>query len=84
MYYVYVLGSERDSRLYIGRTNDLRRRLKKHNNGESFSTAFRRPFTLLYYEAYRDERDAVRREKALKLRGNARRFLMERLSFSLQ
>jgi len=84
MYYVYVLKSQYDEGLYIGRTNDLRRRLKEHNDGESFSTSFRGPFNLLYYEAYRDEKDAIKREKALKLRGNARRFLMDRLSYSLQ
>src|SRR3989344_5718112 len=84
MYYVYVLKSLRDGELYIGRTNDLKRRLKEHNGGESFATSFRAPFDPIYYESYKDERDAVRRERALKLRGNARKHLMNRISFSLQ
>jgi len=84
MHYVYTLKSEYDHELYIGRTNDLKRRLKEHNNNESFATSFRTPRTLRYYEAYADERDAVRREKALKRRGNALRFLKERVFFSLQ
>lgn len=84
MHYVYVIRSTKDGELYIGSTNDLKRRLNEHNDGENFSTAHRTPFELIYYEAYTAKRDASRREKALKLRGNARRFLLERLSFSLQ
>ncbi len=84
MQYVYVIRSTKDSELYIGSTNDLKRRLNEHNNGKNFSTAPRAPFELIYYEAYKEKDDASRREKALKLRGNARRFLMERISFSLQ
>jgi len=83
MFYVYVLKSEKDTELYIGSTNDLKRRLSEHQNGKSFSTQFRRPFELVYYEAYKNEKDAREREQALKLRGNTRRFLKERISRSL-
>lgn len=84
MFYVYVLKSLKDSELYIGSSNDLKRRLKEHQNGESFSTNLRRPFELIYYEAYKDEHDARIREQALKLRGNARRFLKERMKGSMK
>ncbi len=84
MFYVYVLKSEKDSELYIGSTNNLKRRFAEHQNGESFSTQFRRPFELVYYEAYKAEKDARLREQALKLRGNARRFLKERIERSLE
>lgn len=84
MYYVYVLKSEKDDQLYIGYTNDLKRRLKEHNTGENRSTASRIPFELLYYEAYKSSRDAEKRERALKLRGNTRKHLLNRLPFSLQ
>jgi predicted GIY-YIG superfamily endonuclease len=33
-FYVYVLMNEKQE-LYIGRTNDLRRRVKAHNQGKS-------------------------------------------------
>jgi putative endonuclease len=84
MFYVYILKSLKDEELYIGSSNDLKRRLKEHQNGESFSTKLRRPFELIYYEAYKNEKDAREREQSLKLRGNARRFLKERIERSLK
>ncbi len=84
MHYVYTLCSTKDKNLYIGCTNDLRRRLAEHNNGKSFATAPRKPFTLVYYEAYAAEEDAEKREKSLKLRGQARKHLMTRLLASLR
>ena len=84
MFYVYVLKSEKDHELYIGSTNDLRRRLREHQAGSSFSTSFRKPFALVYYEAYRNEQDARTREQKLKLRGQARRHLLDRISLSVE
>ena len=84
MHYVYVLCSKKDKDLYIGMTNNLRRRLSEHNDGKSFATAPRRPFVLAYYEAYADESDAIEREHGLKLRGQARKHLMTRLTASLR
>jgi len=83
MNYVYVLKSKKDENLYIGSTTNLKRRLREHNEGKNFSTSFRKPFELIYYEAYRSLEDAREREKALKLRGNSRKHLMNRISRSL-
>ncbi|MCH7605087.1 GIY-YIG nuclease family protein [Patescibacteria group bacterium] len=66
MYYVYVLKSRKDDRLYIGYTTDLQKRYKKHQNGEVISTKHRRPVELIFYEAYRGINDAKRREKYFK------------------
>lgn len=52
--------------VYVGYTNDLRKRFKKHNSGEIFSTKPYRPFELIYYEAYLNKEDALEREKFLK------------------
>ena len=84
MNYVYVLKSSKDDELYIGSTTDLKRRLREHNTGKSFSTSWRGPFELIYYEAYKSLNDARDREKALKLRGNSRKHLKNRISRSLQ
>ena len=82
MYYVYVLRSRKDKQFYTGFTRDLRIRLKKHNEGQVSSTRFRCPFELLYYEAYTDQRDAIRREKYLKS-GMGKRDLRNRLKGAL-
>jgi putative endonuclease len=66
MYYVYVLRSQMDGKLYVGYTSNLRGRFRKHQNGEVTSTRFRRPFELIFYEAYKSMSDAKRREKYLK------------------
>ena len=78
MCYVYVLQSEKDRGLYIGFTADLRRRLAEHQQGGSISTKSRRPWRLIYYEAYLDKLDAEGREKFLKS-GAGRTFLKKQL-----
>ncbi|MFZ5559296.1 MAG: GIY-YIG nuclease family protein [Patescibacteria group bacterium] len=66
MYYVYILFSHKDGKLYIGYTPDLKMRIKKHNSGYVRATKNRRPLKLIYYESYLEEPDAKRREKFLK------------------
>lgn len=83
MFYVYVLKSVKDGDLYIGSTNDLKRRFTEHNNGEVRSTKSRRPFTLVYYEAYASEHDARQREARLKPRKRAFAQLRGRIEDSL-
>jgi putative endonuclease len=63
---VYVLRSLRDKGPYIGSTGDLRARLRLRNDRAVRSTSPRRPFELIFYEAYRSEYDAKRREIYLK------------------
>ena len=78
MHSVYVLRSEKDSGFYIGYSTNLRARLKEHNTGGSFATANRRPWNLIYYEAYLNQADAIGREKYLKS-GSGRKFLKAQL-----
>ena len=79
MFYVYVLHSEADRGLYIGFSADLRRRMAQHREGLAFATSFRRPWRLVYYEAYLEEQDAQGRERYLKS-GSGRRFLKKQLT----
>jgi len=76
MFYVYILQSLKDKKLYIGFTADLKRRMHEHERGGSKSTSKRLPFRLVFYEAFVSVEDAKRREgyfkttkgkKALKL-----------------
>ncbi len=84
MYYVYVIKSKKDSKVYIGLTNDLRKRLTEHNLGLTKSTKYRKPLVLVYYEAYTSLKDAQMREKKLKKFKNSYAELKKRIINSLQ
>ena len=66
MQYTYVLLSQRDKQFYTGCTDDLRKRVREHNQARVRSTAHRAPLRLIYYEACLDRNDAVRCERFLK------------------
>ena len=66
MWYVYILISKKDKKLYIGCTNDLRQRIKLHNEGKVTATKFRRPLMLVYYEAYLINEMLLRERNGLK------------------
>jgi putative endonuclease len=65
-YFTYVLLSLKDKNFYSGFTTDLDQRLIKHNKGDNPSTKYRRPLVLIFYEAYLNKSDALRREKYFK------------------
>ncbi len=65
-YYVYVLRSLSSDFIYIGFTDNLKRRFEEHNNKQNLSTKHYVPFEIIHYEAYRNEKDAKRREEYLK------------------
>ena len=65
MYYVYfLLLSNKD--IYKGSTDDLKRRIKEHQEGKVQSTKNYRPLVFFGYEAYLKKSDAQRRKKFLK------------------
>ena len=66
MFYLYILYSEKDGRLYVGQTNNLQERLSRHNNGLALSTRDRRPLALVHQEEHLTRKDAVKREYFLK------------------
>jgi putative endonuclease len=61
-YFLYILRSQKDQKLYIGITDNLERRLKEHNSGRSKSTKSRVPFSLVYNESFLSRSDAAKRE----------------------
>ena len=81
MYYVYVLCNP-EGKLYVGYSGDLRQRTREHCAGGSRSTRGDK-WSLVYYEAYASRDDTLRRERMLKQRGQAKRFLRERISDSI-
>ena len=75
MHYVCLLKSEADPRKqYVHSTRDLRRRFKEHNDGHSAHTVKFRPWLLIAYFAFADEKAALAFEKYLKL-GSGRAFI---------
>ncbi|KKR68209.1 MAG: GIY-YIG catalytic domain protein [Microgenomates group bacterium GW2011_GWA2_40_6] len=83
MFYVYVLQSQKDRKLYTGYSSDLKRRITEHNQGLVSSTKNRRPLKLIYYQAFVSEIDARREEKHLKSGSKARNELKLRITESL-
>lgn len=77
-HYVYVLQSQKDKDLYIGYTQDLKRRLQEHSAKMNFSTKSRLPLKLIYTETCLNEEDAKRREDYLKT-SQGHRFIKLRL-----
>ena len=74
MFYVYVLQSQIDGRLYKGLTQNINERLVQHNKGKTKSTKAFRPWKLLYYESFNSREEAREREKYLKS-GAGREFI---------
>ena len=67
-WFVYIIksGNKKVDKIYIGATNNLKRRIKDHNNGNTKSTKSFIPWKLLYCEEYKSKREALCREKQLK------------------
>lgn len=65
-YYVYILKSLKDGLLYTGFSENLKQRIIEHNSGKNTSTKDRRPLELLFYEAFPNKLDALRRERYFK------------------
>jgi len=84
LYFVYILLSLKDNKLYTGFTANIRKRVKQHNNGEVESTWKRRTLILLYFEVYSNKEDALKREKYLKSGGRARRNIRIQLEESIK
>ncbi|UBM62403.1 GIY-YIG nuclease family protein [Candidatus Sulfidibacterium hydrothermale] len=65
-FFTYILISEVDGSLYIGQTQDVEKRLKRHNTGRNRSTSAKRPWKLLYAKPCNSRSEAVKLEKHLK------------------
>jgi len=66
MYFVYVIKSKVDGRLYKGLSTDPENRLREHNTGKTKSTRPYKPWELVYTEEFDDIEEARKRELYLK------------------
>ncbi len=66
-YFIYIVTNRNKTVLYIGVTNDLQRRVYKHEQGliPGFTKKYNCHY-LIYYEHFQDINDAIEREKILK------------------
>ena len=66
-YYVYIMTNRKNTVLYTGITNDLRKRVYEHKKG--ITKGFTRKYKiikLVYFETYSNAYDAISREKQIK------------------
>lgn len=66
MFFVYILKSTKDNGIYVGKTNNLTRRIYEHNNGFVQSTKSRKPFIILEAIECQSEIEARLLEKEYK------------------
>ena len=66
VFYVYVLRSQKTNYRYIGKTNNLTRRLAEHNQGLTRSIRFQVSFVLEYVEVFAARKEAIKRERFFK------------------
>src|SRR3990167_2404550 len=68
MYYVYILRTSSNT-LYIGQTNDLKKRINEHKKKSSKSAKYIRyflSFKLVYHERCQTRKEAMQRELQMK------------------
>ena len=67
MYFVYIMTNKSNRPLYVGVTNDLRRRISEHQNEkvDGFTKRYHL-HKLVYFEEYSEVNDAIARKKQLK------------------
>ena len=66
-YYVYVLKSKSlKSVTYVGYTNNLKKRIKLHNEGKGAKFTRGRKWALIYSEKYKSKKEAISREYYIK------------------
>ena len=66
-FYVYIITNKRNSVLYIGVTNNLKRRIEEHK--KKYTKGFASKYNvdkLVYFEHFNYINDAIQREKRLK------------------
>ena len=68
MYFVYMLATRKLDKFisYVGYTNNLKRRLKAHNNGKGAKFTRGNKWKLIYYEIFSNKKNALKREYSLK------------------
>ena len=84
MYWIYVLQHTKTLQIYIGKSVNLKQRLKEHNSRQQKATVRKSgEWIPIYAEMYRNKKDADERENKLKQHGSNKRWLKDRIKNSL-
>lgn len=65
-YYFYILRSQKNGKLYLGYTPDLKERFKSHNSGANKATKPNIPYELIFFSGFKNKIDALNCEKYFK------------------
>jgi len=65
-FFLYILESQRDGSFYVGTTNNLEDRIRRHNEGRVKYTKAKGPWRLVYSEDHSNRSSAMKREYAIK------------------
>jgi putative endonuclease len=84
MFYVYIIKSKKIDYLYLGCSQDLKKRLAEHNDNKVKSTKNKGPFEIRYYESFYSKEDAFNREQKLKKNYRGLQELKKRIKNSLK
>jgi putative endonuclease len=66
MFHIYILQSQKSERFYIGHTEDLTKRLLRHNSGQVVATRNKGPWVVVYTENFNTRNEAISREFEIK------------------
>ncbi len=77
-YNVYILSSTVTRKSYVGFTDNLDRRIKEHNSGDSYYTKRYAPWKVIYNEELNSQAEARNREKYLKS-ASGRRLVLKKI-----
>jgi putative endonuclease len=78
MYYTYILKSSATGKIYIGQTNNLEDRIKRHNSNQNKYTKNKGPWKLIFSKKFETRSEAIHLEIKLKSYKNTE-FLLNKI-----
>ena len=80
-FFVYLLANKKNKRIttYVGYTNNLKKRLKLHNDGKGAKFTRGRKWKVIYYEKFITKKEAISREYYIKKNRTFRNKIKENL-----
>ncbi len=75
----YILYSKRVDKYYVGVTENLCKRLERHNQGWGRFTKMGIPWEVVYYETFNSKSEAMKREREIKSK-KSRKYIEEMIT----